>query len=1240
MLTRLELFGFKSFADRTAFDFAPGITCVVGPNGSGKSNVVDGIKWILGDQSPKSLRGKEMADVIFNGSVGRKPSGFAEATLTFDNTSGLLRIDATEVQIGRRLYRSGESEYLLNGAVVRLKDIKDCLMGTGAGTSAYSIIEQGRVDQILQANPTTRRVVFEEAAGISRFKNRRADAERKLERVSQNLTRLTDIVDEVETQLNATRSQASRATRYRELTQELRDVWFGLAADDYRRHSDTLTQEQSQAVDRSDKQAALTEQLAELEAVKSANEAELAEVDSRLQRQQQQAAEKREIIAACESTIRHQTGRSRELGQEVDALRSERHELNLHVRAIEGEIEDTRERLARFEAALAEQEQSLAARDEMVEQLSEHAAAARARLTASQRELEQLHQARSDQSARVLLIQSQLSDAESALDAARARLERMEELSGAAAGDRDQLREAVHAAQQEHNAVGADVERLETERLRLLDEQGHSEKSLAAMREQRIAWDARIHVLESLERRREGLGIGVREILDRAAQLDEPPWNGIQGCVGDLIDVPLEFAALLEVALGPAAQLVITRDVESLSEYLNSADGLLQGRVGFLPYPPRSGAPAIEGERASPLDLSGEPGVVARADQVVAEAAEISGVAEHLLSRTWIVETLDVARNLADRCAGNVRLVTMQGELIDSDGSLYAGSVPTETSVVSRKSELRQLRLDLRTLDDEIAEQFREMTQLGQNLTGVDDELARARVRRQQSSDRLTEEKLKLSAQEQELDRLLAEMESARANLAKIEARQDELHREQSRLEQESTERREQIDESEQKIRSASAEIEEIEAALNEVRDESKRAQLELAKHEERVSSLRDVQGRLEEDQRRRRRQFQQADERLRGNLASRRSIERQILQAESEIAAHFGAIELLCDAIDEVVAVRQDLVAKRAAQTREEDEIHRQRRQLSDAEHAAELKIREAEHQLSLLQERIEEEFQVDLRELVEQGCSAYQDWLDSQSHNVVDEADGTDEETPEAVEDTTRPEDDYAAVRAEMEEHVQKLRRKIKSMGHVNTEALESLDDLETRYTRLSSQLADLSEAKMALEEIIRRINAESRRMFTETFDSIREHFRELFRRLFGGGEADIVLEDPSDVLECGIDIVARPPGKELRSISLLSGGEKTLTAIALLFAMFKSKPSPYCILDEVDAALDEANVDRYAGILRDFTEMTQFVVITHRKRTMTVANAIYGVTMEQAGISKRMAVRFDDVSDNGEIRTRGAA
>jgi chromosome segregation protein len=1258
MLQQLELLGFKSFADRTTFDFVTGITCVVGPNGSGKSNVVDAIKWILGDQSAKSLRGKEMADVIFNGSTGRKPGGFAEATLSFDNSSGLLQSDAAEVRVGRRLYRSGESEYLLNGGVVRLKDIRDVFLGTGAGTSAYSIIEQGRVDQILQANPTTRRVVFEEAAGISRYRNRKVDAERKLERVAQNLARLTDIVREVESQLHATRSQASKAARYRDLSRELRELWTGLAADDYRQLSVQLSELEEEAAGLVRQLAEHNGRLAGLEQAKVEVEAALARADQHSNSLQRQGSANREAIAARESTIRHHSTRQHELDADVAELRAERMRIGVRVRTAAREVRETSDRLQRFEQALAAQRQSLQAREALLAELRAHAERAREQTAGLRQRQATLAESRTEQAGRVTLLTAQAASARTAIDAAALQQDHRAESIRQAAALRETLAAGVETLQLSHGQAAADVERMQGERLQLLDEQGHSEKSLAAMRDQRVAWEARIQVLEDLERRQEGLGLGVREILRRAAERPERPWNSILGCVGELLDVPLEHAALLEVALGPRAQMLVTTDLQSLVNYLNCRQGLITGRVAFLESAVGENARDITPPLpAAGHDLSAEPGVVARADQLVVEPEQVCGLSARLLANTWIVETLDVARRLVLRGGGGVRCVTLQGELVDADGTLHAGTVPNETSVVSRKSELRRLRCDLQGLDAEIAEQFRELSSLGRNLTGIDDELTRAEERRQRTGEQLSEARLKLASQDRELERLTAEQLRAGAVLTDLrrdhESIQNDLMQAASRAE----ECQQQITSIQAAAQVADGELADIERSLQEVWEESKREQLELAKHEERGHSLRDVQLRLERDQSQRMRQLQQAAERLRSAYGARQATQLQILNTQNSVSELLARAEQLDADIGRAEAERSGLRARRAAIHRSEDELHTLRRQVNDASHACELRMRELRHQVETLQTRIEEEYQLKLPELVAAGASAYACWTVRAAGGTLEpeaddpaahDADGSTcssaalRAPPASGVDpagsaSNVPGRTYLDVRSEMEDEVQRLRRKLKAMGHVNTEALESLDELESRFARLSGQLQDLTEARSALEDIIRRINGESRRMFLETFESIRGHFRELFRKLFGGGEADIVLEDPNDVLECGIDIVARPPGKELRSITLLSGGEKTLTAIALLFAMFKSKPSPYCILDEVDAALDEANVERYATILKEFVQTTQFVVITHRKRTMTAADVIYGVTMEQAGVSKRMSVRFEEVAENGEIRTR---
>lgn len=1239
MLKQLEIFGFKSFAERTAFDFVPGITCVVGPNGSGKSNVVDAIKWLLGDQSPKSLRGKEMSDVIFNGSAGRKGSGFAEATLTFDNVDGRLAVETADVRVGRRLYRSGESEYLLNGNVVRLKDIRDLFMGAGAGSSAYSIIEQGRVDQILQANPTARRVVFEEAAGISKFKSRKVEAERKLERVAQNLVRLTDIVDEVETQLSATRNQASRAARFREVSEELKRIWTGLAADDYRHLSREHVGLAAEAADCSKQTEALNENLSRIQQQNAEVDEALLSIDRRVRERQSTLAQHREQVAAYESTIRHQTVRGRELDQEIGILRRERCELIEQLRFGVKEFQETGERLRQFETALEDQRNSMQRREIQVGELQQLLEHARQQISDYRDEHERLSQQRATQNNRAATLSSEADAIIRAVETARQELDDLALKVEEATRRRTHHEGSVSRSEQIYQAAAARLKALQGERDRLLDEQGDSQKSLAVMREQRVAWEARIHVLENLERRQEGLGVGVRDILERARTHDTRPWNTIVGCVGDLLDVPLEHAALLEVALGQQAQLVVTRDRAAVVDFLNQTNTQIKGRVGFIEAGPDR--EAIE-EDGLP-DLIGDSGVVVRADRLASQPAELSGLATRLLGRTWIVESLDDGLRLAADSGTSCRFVTLQGELLNTEGVIFAGTVPTETSMVSRKSELRQLRLDLISLDEELNEQLNQLTALGNNLTSVDDDLEAAAEARQNENDSLAEARAQLRAQISECSRLEQDHTRTAESLEQLIADSRESAEGLSVAEDAARDSGELMTDLSREILEAEAETEQLQLDLTAILDNIKREQLELAKHEERVLALRATQDRLERDQSRRTQQAAEANSRVETCVTARRNTVLQVLNSEAAVAELFCRIEEEAVVLRTLEAERTALRGTRTELNQAESQLHRRKREISDVNHQCDIRLQEIAHQLTTLAERINEEYQISLDDLVGSGASAYQDWLDEQQEDEDPEAgelsDAVADSSPVDA-DADATETSYDEIRAELEERVQRLRRKRKSMGNVNVDALDSLDELETRYTQLNGQLQDLQEAQTALEEIIKRISVESRRLFLKSFESIREHFRGLFRKLFGGGEADIVLEDPDDVLECGIEIVARPPGKELRSISLLSGGERTLTAVALLFAMFKSNPSPYCVLDEVDAALDEANVERYASLIKDFVSMTQFIVITHRKRTMAAADVLYGVTMEQAGVSKRMSVKFDDVTETGEIRTQDQA
>lgn len=1273
MLKSLELFGFKSFADRTRFDFARGITCVVGPNGSGKSNVVDAIKWILGDQSPKSLRGKEMTDVIFNGASGRKPSAFAEATLTFDNCDGRLPIDSQEVQIGRRIWRNGDAEYLINRSPARLKDVRDLFMGTGAATSAYSIIEQGRVDQILQANANARRMVFEEAAGISRYKARKTDALRKLERVAQNLLRLTDIVDEVEAQLNATRSQAAKAAKYREVSGELRELWLGLAADDYRHLSAGLDEIKQQTAEFDRRMVELNEQQRGYEERLTALDVEIAEVDDRLREVERRSADSRETIASHESTIRHQSARQCELEADLQRLRRQRRIMTARVEEVDAEVGDVRRQLESFDHEFRRQQQQLALRDEEIRALTETLDAGTQFIEQDRRRVLDLMQRVSGFNNRLASLETQRES----LAAAREKTATAAEELVVAIEDCEsecRRRQAV-VDEKRAEASQADIElrEFEEQRRALAEKHEAYQRRLSEQREQRSAWEARKNVLEDLERRQEGLGIGVREILSRARTSNYPPWNRILGSVADLFEAELEDAALLEVALGSRSQLIVISECGPLFEYLSLGASTISGRVGFIAANPDD--PAVDSRVYRPnsgRDFSGLDGVVKRADQLVKSAGTVSDLPVRLLADTWIVTTLDVARELARGDGCGCRFVTLQGELLETDGTLYVGTVRGETALVSRKSELRRLKSDLLRLEHRIQNEQQELLVLDDSLRVVERECEAAESRRQTFADQLV--------------KLTADADSHRRELARLQAEQTEVQEELSRLQVQLEQIQNEVASVQGAVEAAENEAEALQQQIEERRNTQSEAEqhlqdlkqnqaderLGIAKQEERLAGLNAAQERLTAEGRQRRQQLDEAERRYDVAVETLRKVILQILNTSAILAELALDEEHLARDVSGLLAERRAVRDRRAQLVAEETKTRQLRRDLSEQKHAREMEIRDITHQIATFEARIEEEYQLTLEEVVASGASAFRQYLlerqgipkdsppaaeDAAGDIYADAPAEAAESGAEQTEAEGIPSDDvreirsadeidpamnirFEDVREELEARVNRLRRKLKMMGSINTDSLDSLEELETRYKHLSEQLQDLVEAKSTLEEIVRKINVESKRLFLESFEAIRTHFQELFRKLFGGGEGDIILEDTDEVLECGIDVVARPPGKELRSITLLSGGEKTMTAVALLMAIFKSRPSPFCILDEVDAALDEANIERYSSVVKEFEETTQFIMITHSKRSMTVADVLYGVTMEQSGVSKRMSVRFEDVSENGDIRTEAGS
>jgi len=1191
MLKALELIGFKSFAEKARFEFPRGITVIVGPNGSGKSNVVDAIKWVLGEQSVKSLRGKEMADVIFNGSGSRRGLNSAEITLTFDNSSHLFPVDTPEVHITRRVYRSGEGEYLINRNPARLRDIRDLLTGTGLGTHAYSVIEQGKVDVLLQSSPRERRLIFEEAAGISRFKARKIESLRRLERVEQNLLRLSDIVDEVDSRLRSVRLQAGKARRYKQYTDRLQELRTQVAMVDWQRLSEQLAQFDAELQSLVDQRDAAGAQAEALGAQSLQMDNEVGEINEAVHQAEAGIAENRERIASVESTIDHQRAQAADLEQEIARQRR---------------------RLVALSGRAGDLQHELEATDQQVHTAEEHHREITLRLGEGERELtgligdldhlrgehEQHRSAHMEQvraaaalGNRISALESQAAAAEVDRDRCRKRIEELDRQVNEVHTElerlrqtREQLAETLQRQQQILEAAKSDLAQLRQARAARQEE-------LANLRQRHSASSERVAVLEELQRRQEGLGAGVKEVLALAKDAPEGPFGEVRGLVADLLRVSVEIAPLIEVALGQAAQHIVVGTGGRLLDHLVNGSRQFAGRVGFVWLDKH---PA---EDATKVDLEGRPGVLGRADRFVEAEPALRPLATRLLGRVWIVERLSHALELAALDHG-ARFVTLSGELVADDGTLIAGPRHDATGLISRHSQLRALKTQLDELTATITQAEQAVARLDQQVADQRQEVEIRETQYHLAADQLAEHRHMITAAESrraqfdkqqaaldtELNAAVRQHQEACDQLADLCRQRDALDRRVADMEAELTR--------------MVAQLERLESQRQTRDRQATQVKVELAKSEERLRNLQTRMRQFEETRQERHRAIADSREQLAASLKRLEQSRWKVLRGESEIAELYLRKEGFARKTVAMIDRREHLRQKGSELAAEVLAVRGRIRKAEEKIHTQQLAANEIHHQRNTLADRLREDYGIELAELEHEPTA-------EQQHQ-----------------------------RDEVQEEIDDLRRKIANLGNVNLEALEELEELDDRYAKLSGQYQDLAQAKNSLEKIIDKINTDSRRLFTETLETVRGHFQTLFRDLFGGGQADIILEDDVDILESGIEIVARPPGKEPRSISLLSGGEKTLTCVALLLAIFRSRPSPFCVLDEVDAALDEANIDRFTKVLQDFLDRSQFIIVTHSKKTMTCADTIYGVTMQESGVSKQVAVRFEDVSEDGHI------
>ncbi|MCX7426359.1 MAG: chromosome segregation protein SMC [Planctomycetia bacterium] len=1156
MLKALEIIGFKSFAEKTRFEFPPGITVVVGPNGSGKSNIVDSLKWVLGEQSVKSLRGKEMADVIFNGSPSRRATNSAEITVTFDNANHLLPIDTPEVHITRRIYRSGEGEYLINRQPSRLRDIRELLSGTGMGTQAYSVIEQGKVDVLLQSSAKDRRLIFEEAAGISLFKAKKLEALRRLDRVEQNLLRLQDIVDEVDGRLRAVRAQAGKARRYKEYADRLQELRTQVALVDWHRLSERLEAVQSDLADLNGQRDCCAAEVEAIEARLLDAETRVNEINEAIRAAEGRIAANRERIAGHEATLDHERRRGRDLEQEVARHRDRLAQMSARAGDLQQQLVETADAVETAESHRREVARRLVEGERVLTDLI-------ARLDQIRAEHKQREAAYLEQMAAVARLSNEISALGSRASAAlasrdqhRLRLgefdSQLESLGRELAALRDQASELSARTQERQDQFSAARGRLD-ESKRQLTAAGDV---LARCREQHGGIAQRIAVLDDLERRHEGLSAGVKEVLAQGRKATDGPFAQVVGLVADLLRVSVESAPLVEIALGAAAQHVVLTPGNEMLAFLQKQPHRFSGRVGFLWLEQTAGP-------ITPLpNLEGKPGVLGRADRFVETEPRYAALARRLLGRTWIVENLERAIELSATTGTGVRLLTLAGDLLETDGTLSVGPAHVAGGLISRRSELRELRSQLAQRESDAEAAKSKVAALREQIGQQQDQVRALADEHARAVDALGEHRHKITATDERRTELENQRRMRQSELEAAEAQHREAEQSLSGIRAGHAEAQAALAEMETLLENLARQSEQLEARQQTHSGATTEVKIELAKSEERLRNLQARRRQFEESQHERQRAISESREQL--AQCRRRAGQSQwnVLDAETQIAELYLRKEAFARETVALIRQRDELGAGRTELTGGVQRIRSKIRKIEEKAHAQELAAGEIRHERNSLADRLREDYQIELAE---------------------SEVEPTQEEQHR---------------REEVQQEIDELRQKLGNLGNVNLEALAELEELDARYQNLSGQHKDLTDAKNELLRIIDRINGDSRRLFSETLETVRGHFQQLFRDLFGGGQADIVLEDDVDILESGIEIVARPPGKEPRSISLLSGGEKTMTCVALLLAIFRSRPSPFCVLDEVDAALDEANIDRFTKVLQDFLAWTQFIIVTHRR------------------------------------------
>ena len=1183
-LKALEIQGFKSFPDKTVLNFGEDITAIVGPNGSGKSNISDAIRWVMGEQSSKSLRGVKMEDVIFGGTETRNQMGFAQVTLVLDNTEHIFpSMEENEVAVTRRYYRSGESEYYINKQSVRLRDVNELFMDTGMGREGYSIIGQGRIDEILSQKSGDRREIFEEAAGISRFRYRKEETERKLERTEENLVRINDKIAELELQVDPLRAQAETAKQYLIYRDELRlleiSVWL-----------ENLETLRTSAIKLDTDLALAREELkkanADLEALYAASEQfsarihenDIAQEEERTQLSEldAQVKEQESCVAVLQTGIAHN---EENIARVEEELRSQ----SDRVGSMDEQIAQQRARIEELEHDKNEVETTLAALLKQAEELSKNAGEAASEAEALRAREALALSAAADSRAEVAALRSTLSEMDERESAIAAEQEsgeaQLSETRKSAAENRRALESAQEEADAIRNIIAGHTMKMQG-RIEREKETGEQHVSLTM---EMNNLDSRIRLLSEMEKEYEGFNKAVRTVMQAR---ERNALRGVHGPVAGLMKVNKKYAVAIEIALGAGLQNIVVEreeDAKSAIQLLKQRDG---GRATFLPLS------TIRGEALRDARVQNEYGYVGLASELVEYERAYDGIFKNLLGRTVVVEDLDCGITISRKFSNAFRIVTLDGQVLNR-----GGSISRSAGILSRAGELRELTARRGSLAEKLTLAAKAAEDAKRELSKARYELEVAQGQQRAAEDAV----LKLQGDKNHYDLLLS---SLRERLEALDTERDTI-----------TRRRGEVKCAMEEKEALASQQESEAAALRAQAEESLSGQTELLRSTSRLGD--EIAGRKSalagfaaerETTEKSLASLEGLRAQMQGDEQSRRALIEQYKtaseQARREIGVHEEEIAVLSGKMTEKRAELEALSKAKLTLEAERSQSDRRGRELNE-------NVLNVERSVSKLEQK-RATSAMEEQQILDRLWENYE-----LSHSAAQEQ----RIELESVQKASR--------------RIGELKRAISGLGSVNVGAIEEFERVNTRYTYLTEQRDDVEKAKSELVGVIESITGEMTVIFKEQFALIRESFQETFLELFGGGKATLELEDENDVLSCGIEIKVQPPGKALKTITLLSGGEKAFVAIALYFAILKVHPTPFCVMDEIEAALDEPNVVRVANYMRRITQKTQFIVITHRRGTMEAADVLYGVTMQERGVSKVLTINMNDMAKELNIK-----